>query len=304
MPDHTVTTDPLSAASWDDLRTFLAVVRTGSLSRAAEALGITQPTVGRRLDRLEEAFDFPLIRRTTQGCTATARGARLVPLVERMREAADGVARVASSTSNDLQGVVRIAVGDLMARHIARHLPTLLADAPGLRVEVVSGLDFVQLERGEADIAIRNRAPEGDHWVKRPMPASPYAIYGSQAYAEMHPDAFDDEKRWSTCAWVSFERGRTTATSTFIQARATHPPVVGFSNSLLILEAAACGMGLTMLPMWLGDDDPRLCRVSDPLPDFEMRGFLVMHPSARRLRRVRWMASQLVELFSHTEEVR
>lgn len=287
----------LGEAAWDDLRTFLAVVQAGSLSKAAAALQITQPTVGRRLDRLEEIFGAPLIRRTSQGCEPTERGRSVVPLVERMRDAADGVARVASSTVNDLEGVVRIAVGDLMARHIARHLPELLANAPQLRIEVLSGLDFVRLERGEADLAMRTRAPEGDQWVARPMHSSRYAVYGSLAYVDAHPAAFEDEARWSACSWISFERGHETGSDRFLRARLTKPPAVAFSNSLLILEAAACGAGLALLPTWLGDDEPRLRRVSAPLEGFSISGFLVIHPSARRLRRVRWVASRLVELF-------
>lgn len=287
----------MAKASWDDLRVLSSVVRGGSLSKAAAELGLTQPTIGRRLDRLEEAFGTPLVRRTAQGCVATERGAMLLPLVERMREAADGIAQVAASTSNELAGVVKIALGDLLARYVARHLPELVADAPQLKIEVLSSLDFVSLERGEADLAMRTRPPEGDNWVAKPMGRTRYAVYGAPSYVDTQPAALDDQRRWTECTWVSFGTNPSPASARYLRERSGRPPTIAFSNSLLILEAAACGAGLTLLPTWLGDDDPRLRRVSAPLEDLSISGYLVMHPSARRVPRVRWVATRLAKLF-------
>ena len=291
--------ESMAKASWDDLRVLSSVVRGGSLSKAASELGLTQPTIGRRLDRLEEAFGVPLVRRTAQGCVATERGAMLLPLVERMREAADGIAQVAASTSNELAGVVKIALGDLMARYAARHLPELLADAPLLSVEIISSLDFVSLERGEADLAMRTKPPEGDNWVAKPMGETFYAVFGASAYVDAQPAALDDTRRWTECTWISFEAGKSTPSSRYLRERSGRGPDVAFSNSLLILEAAACGAGLTLLPIWIGDDDPRLRRVSPPLEGLSIGGYLVMHPSARRVPRVRWVAARLAKLFAH-----
>jgi DNA-binding transcriptional LysR family regulator len=295
-PLWTPADEAMAKASWDDLRVFLSVVSTGSLSKAARALDLTQPTVGRRLDRLEQAFGVPLVRRTSRGCDATERGALLLPLVERMSEAADGVIRVAATATNDLAGVVRVAVGDLLARYIARHLPELLAGAPQLRVEIVASRDFVNLERGEADLAMRTRAPKGENWVAKPVGRTHFAVYGAPAYVDAHADALDEERRWAGCTWISFDESQSTSSSEYLRQRRGRPSEVGFSSSLLILEAAACGAGLALLPTWIGDDDPRLRCLSGPLDGLGLPWFLVVHPSARRLPRVRWVASRLARL--------
>ncbi|MCB9671088.1 MAG: LysR family transcriptional regulator [Alphaproteobacteria bacterium] len=287
-------TDKLAAA-WDDLRVLLAIARTGSLGRAATELGLTQPTVGRRLDRLEEAIGVPLVRRTARGCELSERALALLPLVERMQEAADGVTRIASSAHNDLAGLVRVATGDLPARFLARRLPELLGGAPGLRLEIVSGAGFVSLERGEADIAVRTVAPAGDGWVVHRLGTVPYAVYAAPAYVASHPEVLRPEGQ-REAAWVGFGAGSTLRSARWLRDFLGREPDVAFSASLLVLEGAACGAGLAVLPVYVGDDEPRLRRIGPPLEGLGFDSVLVVHPSSRRLPRVRWVAARLREV--------
>lgn len=282
----------LDSASWDDLRVLLAVARNGSLSRAADSLGLTQPTVGRRLDRLEADMGVPLVRRTTRGCSLSERGAALVPLIERMQEAADGVARLASSAHNDLEGLVRVATGELTTRFLARRLPELLAGAPGLRLEFLSGNAFVSLERGEADLALRNAAPAGDHWVVQSLGAIRYGCYAAPSYVESQPGVLGATDR-TGFTWVGFGADVDVHSARWLRQHLGRQPDLAFSSSLLILEATASGAGLAVLPTYVGDDEPRLRRVGQLVEGLGFESFLVMHPSARRLPRVRWMASRL-----------
>lgn len=281
--------------SWDDLRSFLAVAKGGSLSKAAQALGVSQPTIGRRLDKLEACLGGPLLRRASQGCELTERGAALLPFVERMEHGAAGVARLAASANNDMKGLVRVAAGDLPARRIAAHLSELFAEAPSLRLEIISGLDFVNLERGEADLAIRSRIPKGSNWVVKTLPLAEFAVYGAPDYLRDHPQALDD-RRWSQCRWIALDATKSNSARYLFEQRGEAPDFA-FSNSLLVLEAAASGVGLAILPVNIGEEDPRLQRVSPPLDKLTMDGFLVVHPSARRLPRVRWVATRLADFF-------
>lgn len=282
----------LEHASWDDLRVLLAVARTGSLSQAARSLGATQPTIGRRLDRLEEQIGVPLVRRTSQGCVLSERGAALLPLIERMQQAADGVERLASSAHNDLEGVVRVATGPLPARFLARRATEIVAGAPGLRLEVLSGTGFVRLERGDADLALRNAAPAGDDWVVRRLQTVQYGVYAAPSFVEAHPDVLG-ARDLASFSWVGFERGENVASARWLRARIDRDPDLAFSSSLLVLEAVACGAGLGLLPTYCGDDDPRLRRVGPVVEGLGFDSLLVVHPSALRLPRVRWVASRL-----------
>lgn len=282
----------VDGASWDDLRVLLAVARTGSLSQAARQLGATQPTIGRRLDRLEAHIGVPLVRRTSQGCALSERGAALVPLIERMQEAAHGVRRLASSAHNDLEGRVRIATGPLPARFLARRLPQLMAGAPGLRLEVLSSTTFVQLERGDADLALRNAPPAGDDWVVRRLRSVRYGVYAAPSFVDAHPDVLVAADR-SSYPWIGFERGIDVASARWLADRIGREPDLAFSSSLLILEAAACGAGLALLPLYCGDDDPRLRRVGPLAEGLGFESLLVVHPNALRIPRVRWVVGRL-----------
>ena len=291
----------LQGFAWDDLRVFLAVIEQGSLSRAAESLGMSQPTVGRRLDALEEALDGPLIERTSQGCVPTEAGAMLAPLVERMRAAADGIKRAAATARRDIAGTVRVAVGELIGRLLARHADQIIAGAPGLRLEIVVGMARVSLGRGEAEIAIRAKKPESRQLYARKLPRSPFAVYGAPSYVDSHPVA-SDERRYRACRWASFDDSLAHLRSArWLADRLAAPePSLRFSTSSLILEAAASGAALAVLPVYVGDDDPRLIRLEGPLEDLYYDGWLVTHTSSRRLPRVRWVADRIAELLGKT----
>ncbi|GEM_PF-256084 len=290
----------LGDASWDDLKVLLAIAHTGSLSRAATELGLTQPTVGRRMDRLEEAVGVPLVRRTSLGCDLSPRGRTLLPLIQRMREAADGISRLANSAHNDLDGVVRIATGDLPARFLARRLPELLVGAPRLRLEVITGKGFVNLERGEADLALRNTAPAGDAWTVLSLGRVEYAVYAAPNFVERYPAALEPAER-QRLPWIGFDNATSVHSARWLRSYLGRDPELAFSNSLVVLEAAACGGGLAVLPLYIGDDEPRLRRLSPPVEGLGFEGLLVIHPSAHRLKRVRWVASRLRQLFDLTK---
>ncbi len=283
-------------ASWDDLRVLLAVARTGSLSRAAADLDLTQPTVGRRLDRLEEIVGVPLVRRTGRGCTLSERGTAMLPLIERMQEAVDGVAQIATSAHNDLVGVVRLATGELPARFIARRLPSILRGAPQLRLEILSGVDYVSLERGDADLALRTAAPAGDAWVAHPLGPVDFAVFAAPSFIETHPYALDVDG-FKRCPWVGYPRDAKAPSARWLHRLLDRDVDIAFSSSVLILEAASCGAGLAVLPQSIGDDEPRLRRLPIPVDGLRFDSYLVVHPSARRLKRVRWVASRLREQF-------
>ncbi|MEM9491090.1 MAG: LysR family transcriptional regulator, partial [Myxococcota bacterium] len=189
---------------WDDLRVFITVLQQGSLSRAANELGMSQPTVGRRLSAVEDALGGPLVERTPGGCHATAHGAMIAPLVEQMRAAADGVKRLASTARRDLEGTVRVAVGEMLGRRIARHSSEIVAGAPGLRLELVVGMERVNLSSGDAEIALRGRKPTSPQLYARKLGRAPWAIYAAPTYVDAHPEALD-ERRYQACRWASLD---------------------------------------------------------------------------------------------------
>ncbi len=285
--------------SWDDLRLFAAAVATGSFSKAARKLGVSQPTVGRRVEALEAVLGGPLLERTAGGCRPTALGEAIAPLADRMNAAAKGVERVALTVQRDLAGVVRIAAGELIGRYLARHSWRVTAGAPGLVLEIDARMGMANLFAGEAEIALRNIRPDSDQLYARKLWRNPFAAFGAPAYVEANPAA-RDERRWTACKWASFTRAQAgTPSARWLAQRVEEPePSLRFSASSLILEAVAAGAGLAMLPTFVGEDDPRLIRLSGPFDSLAFDLWMVAHPSARRRPRVRWTMDRLAEIFS------
>lgn len=174
--------------SWDDWRLFLAVADHGSMSRAARALAIGQPTVSRRMGLLEERLDGPLFVRGAGGVAPTPLGERLLPTARRMAEWATDAARVAAGGAGRPEGLVRVAAPPGVAFDFLAPLAGVLRKrAPGIRLEVVADVAHVSLARGDADIALRSRAPVDRDLVGLASVAVKTAAFVSKAYARRLP---------------------------------------------------------------------------------------------------------------------
>jgi DNA-binding transcriptional LysR family regulator len=145
---------------WEDVRLFLAVAETGSLSGAARRLRLGQPTVSRRLAALEYALGATLFRRGVEGASLTTAGERLLGPAKKMAEWAGEVGRAAESSDTSPRGLVRITSSPFVCfDFLAPFAGWLAGKHPGLRLEVLASVHFLDLNRGEADLALRNRAP-------------------------------------------------------------------------------------------------------------------------------------------------
>lgn len=146
---------------WDDARVFLAVAEHGSLSRAATQLGMTQPTVSRRLAALEGSLGEALFSRGVEGASLTAYGERLLSPARRMAEGAAELSRVAEGRDASLEGTVRVTAPPGVAfEFVVPFAAKLREKRPGLRLEVVATTRYVDLSRREADLALRLKTPD------------------------------------------------------------------------------------------------------------------------------------------------
>ncbi|QRK06614.1 LysR family transcriptional regulator [Archangium violaceum] len=145
---------------WEDVRLFLAVAETGSLSGAARKLRIGQPTVSRRLAALEYSLGAALFRRSVDGASLTSAGERLLVPAKKMAEWAGEVGRAVDSSDRSPRGLVRITASPYLSfDFLAPFAAWLAGKHPGLRLEVLSSVQYLDLNRGEADLALRGKAP-------------------------------------------------------------------------------------------------------------------------------------------------
>jgi len=184
---------------WELYRTFLAVVRSGSLSGAARQLGIAQPTVGRHVAALEAALGLVLFTRSQTGLLPTDAALALQPHAQSMESTAAALERAAAghgqASADGLAGVVRISVSEVVGIEV---MPPLLAQLrqshPALALELVLSNDVHDLLQREADIAVRMTAPRQDQLIARRIGAVEMGLFASRAYLARcgTPQSIDD----------------------------------------------------------------------------------------------------------------
>ncbi len=290
---------------WNDLKIFAAVLRSGSFSAAARNLGASQPTIGRRVRVLEEHFGEALLRRTTDGCIPTERGRLLLPLIERMQHTAARIQQQTQMADTEVAGVVRIASNGWMGHLFANRWLELCASSPKLELELVIDFRYANLDRGDAEIAVRNRRPPRGQLVARKLGTAVYAIYGAESYVNAN-SAARGEERYRECDWISFDKANSDLpVAKWLSARLEgRRPKIRCNHSELVIEAAAAGAGLTILPAFIGDEHPNLVRASELLEPIDLDIWLVTHRESRRIARVKHVAERIVQIFASLDSVR
>lgn len=189
---------------WNHVRAFLATVEEGSLSAAARATGQTQPTLGRQVAALEQAIGVTLFERVGRSLKLTSSGAQLVDHVRAMGEAASRISLVASGQSQSIEGLVRISASDVSATYQMPRIIAQLRDvAPGIEIEVVASNSISDLQRREADIALRHVRPDQPELIARKMRDNTAHLYATPDYLDQvgAPKSLEDLQRFNFIAY-------------------------------------------------------------------------------------------------------
>jgi DNA-binding transcriptional LysR family regulator len=278
---------------WDELRIVLAVARSGSLSGAAKALGVTQPTVGRRLGALEQRLRTRLFERRPTGLTTTAATRGLLVHAERMEAEAFAAERSLAARDDGVTGVVRVTGSEwLCVRVLAPAIAPLLARNPGLVIDLVADTRHLNLVRREADLAIRPRAFEQQTVYQRRIGRIELGLYASADYLARTEMFVDGGMGHAVIAMVDevgdIARG-------WLTSHARHARVVARVNGReQMAMLAAAGAGLACLPRVLGDALPALRRVATDVALPVRALWLGVHREMRDAPRVRATIDALV----------
>jgi DNA-binding transcriptional LysR family regulator len=281
---------------WDDLRLFLSVAEAGSLSGAARKLRIGQPTVTRRLAAFEHALGATLFRRSVAGAALTSAGERLIAPARKMAEFAGEAGRAAASRAQKPVGVVRVTSSPLVCFDFLAPFAALVARRyPGLRLEISSTMSYVDLHRGEADLAIRLRAPDQED-----LEVVAHAeVAGAPFVSRALRDKLPRKPKLHEIPWIAWAPPfDALPPNPFLAAHIPNfEPVFSSDNILVNLAAAEAGVGA----MVLGRSRHRFTRpgplVPLPLelgPEARTGLWLVCARSALHIARVRAVADLLV----------
>jgi DNA-binding transcriptional LysR family regulator len=172
---------------WNQARAFLATAEEGSLSAAARALGVTQPTLGRQVAALEDKLGVMLFERVGRSLALTQSGIELLDHVRAMADAANRISLAASGQAQTVEGQVRITASDMMSAYILPPALKRLRDvAPLLEIDVVAVNDVRDLLRREADIAIRHVRPEQPDLIAKLVREDTAHFYAAQSYLDAY----------------------------------------------------------------------------------------------------------------------
>ena len=274
---------------WRALQDVVTVAETGSLSAAARRLNVSQPTVGRRIEQLEDQLGAMLFNRTARGLTLTKVGEGILNHAKQMEEEALAIERVATGANQELQGNVRVSlIEDLGIQWLPQKLSEFHVQFPHLSIDVNIDNRNVNLLRHEADIAVRLARPEQVDLICRKVGMLHFGLYASQSYLDEHgiPEQRADLKKHYH---VGFDEAMARGSqikkleSLFQQENIRHR-----SNSHMeMIEATRAGLGCAALCCFIGDTYPELSRVLIKGIDYAREIWLVTHAEINSSARIR-----------------
>lgn len=274
---------------WNDLRYLLAVAREGSTLAAARTLSVNQSTVHRRLVELERRAGFALVVRHPTGYRLTALGEALLPTAERVEAEVAVLQNQIHAHGNELVGVIRLTCPEpLVSRLVGSpYLDLFHEKHPGLKIEFVMSDRYLDLGKGEADVALRSGEPDDETLVGRKIADSIWAVYASKSYLQHHgrPERVDDLGHHALVGFDGMLVNHRAAK--WLSAVAPGAKVIARNNSVLgVLHAVKSGVGVAPLPTAIADMEEELVQVLPPVQDLTRGWYLLTRADLRQTPRI------------------
>ena len=289
------------ALEWNDLTVILAICRAGSLSGAARMLGQNHSTIFRKINAIEQKTGVRFFERLSDGYAMTEAGETALRYAERIESEVHALSREVLGQDMRLQGRIRVTAPEGMAMQMA---PKLLAEFcrlhPGVSIEITGGSLAMDLGRREADVAIRATTKPPDTSLGRKVCDFRFAIFASPDYLKQNRKRAIQELNWclinGVVDWLVPLIWKK-------KAQGERQTIFSSSTSLAVLNAAAEGLGLTVLPCYLGDADRRLVRVDEPLEALTLELWILTHPDLRHTARVKALMAYLYPALKQDEDL-
>ena len=283
---------------WNRARAFLVTAEEGSLSAAARALNMTQPTLGRQVAALEQELNVTLFERSHNGLILTESGLQLLEFVRQMGEAASDFSLTASGQEQALEGTVCITAGELDAVY---RLPAIAEkirlQEPGIELEFVVSNEVSDLKTREADIALRSFRPTQPDLIARRLFEERIWFFGTSDYVKQFNNTFrfSDQSPLSVIAFNRAAQYKKSLEDKGWPSEGIQFPIIA-PFQLLQIELIKHGLGVTLLPEDIGDSIDGIERAfTSDGPFMTLDIWLVTHRELRTNRRVRRVYDLIVE---------
>ncbi len=282
---------------WNHLRAFLATAEHGSLSAAARALGLTQPTLSRQIAALESALALMLFERNGRTLSLTDAGRELLHHARDMGSAANRLSLSASGQRSSLRGLVRITASDVASVYeLPRIVQAIRLRAPQITVEIIASNDIENLMQRDADIAVRNVRPEQPNLVARLLREKSGHFYASTAYLQTRgrPKSLADltHHDWISLGDVTRMHGYMIALGIPIEPE--HFRIIS-ENGVAAWEMCKSGLGISPMDDEIAAKSPQLERILPDLLHVTYPVWLVTHREVHTSPRIRLVYDLLAE---------
>ncbi|AAZ28296.1 LysR family transcriptional regulator [Colwellia psychrerythraea] len=289
---------------WNHIRAFLVTAEEGTLSAAAKALGLTQPTLSRQVSALETELCITLFERVGQRLVLTSSGLKLLEHARGMGDAALEFSLAVTGQSQKIEGSVIVSAGELTAAYmLPKIISKLRREEPGIDIEVVVTNEASDLKRREADIAIRSFHPTQNDLIAKKIGEEVIWLYGTPEYLDQLPTipSFSELKDIQI---IGFDRSNSLTDVLNKQGWQLSKKNFSLITSFQLLQLALCkeGQGVIFYPEQMGDQEPNLVRAYEHLgPVMKLPVWLVCHQELRTSLRVRrvfdFIATELSDNF-------
>ncbi len=279
---------------WEDVRYFLALSRAGTLSRAARALRVNHATVARRIKAMEAALGKVLFRRRADGYGLTPDGEAALEIAAAMERSA--LALQESVGKTDFQGLVRLTTVGSVATHVlAGGLAGFAREHPGIVLEILTDIRVMSLARREADIALRLGRPKDSSLTGRHLASVHYGFYAA-------PGTPSDS---GSAPFIAYDVDAAGIVEAAWLARRLGSRAVSFRSNSIEAQAAAAraGLGIVMLPRYMGDADKALTEVR-PMEPYPPRELWLLSPrELARAPRVRLVMDAITAITAQNRDL-
>lgn len=282
--DHAAIFSKMKSPGWDDLQVFFHVARSGGLSAAARELGLSPPTVGRRMLALEQQTGQALFDRGAGGYRLTRAGQAVFGKVQAMQAAALPVQQLLSADA--ARPMIRLSAGTATAMFLADKIAALWRPDDPFRLTFVTSEEVLNVAHREIQLGIRNRPAEAGNLASRPLGTLRFAPYCSRA--STRPEALDwvamdpDHARHPAAHWVHMQG---------------LPIAIQASTVATLHELIRAGAGRGVIPCMIADCDPALTRAGPVIEDLTETQYLVMHDDDRHQPHLRSVIGRLVRIY-------
>jgi len=278
--------------NWDDLRFFLAIAHTGTVSAAADKLRVNQSTVSRRINAFEEMLKVRLFERLSIGYKLTPEGEKLLSFAERIEQETQAIERQLAGVNDLLSGPIRVSVPQTLATHVFMPIFTeFYNDYPDIELQIVASNTLQNISQREVDVALRvSQQKPPENLVGRKLGEISFGVYGLKRYLS----SYQCSTNTKPLLWIGedINDSRPDWLSPDIAEIALS---VRVNEALLTIDAINKGLGVGRLPKIIGDNQLSMAPFTETsfLPSRPL--WLLTHPDLRRSRRISVFLDYLAE---------